>query len=227
MNIKFALSFILLFGSVASFAFDEKYYQIVSTEMRETTLKHIPSDEGTPHTPNDTLGQVIQVTDKLIALGEKVYKIVEKGRPVNNTTFAPISVLPKVDGKVVDVMSTEQWQTPVKHSYEVIYKNLYGIEVIKFRYTVIYSYGGSYDGKGKYLTDVQIVPEEVSVSWGFQFNASMKLVGLTNKGTKLNPVAAATLSMEHTAKSVLTTHTKIHTVYVTGAGEFKSLIKDN
>src|SRR5690606_22412406 len=99
--------------------------------------------------------------------------------------------IPKENGEPVEVMATENWKMPVKRSFEVFYKNVYGMTVVKFRYGVIFAYGGSYEGKGAYLTAVQIVPESVSAVYGYDFTATMKLGGIQNNGTRENPVAGA------------------------------------
>ena len=177
--------------------------------------------EGSPDP--DKTGKVIALAKDLVALGEDVYKLVIKGKPTNTTTYAPISVIPRVGGQPVDLLDTEYWSFPVKKTYEIKYTNFYGVVVAAFRYSVLYSYNGSYNNKGLYLTGVQIVPESVRTLFGFDFTATMKLGGIQNQGTKLNPVAAATLLIEHTLSSVAVSSSKVDTFFVTGRGEFKKL----
>jgi vacuolar-type H+-ATPase subunit D/Vma8 len=168
-------------------------------------------------------GKVIAVARELVALGEDIYRLVNKGRPSSVANYAPISVLPKVGGVAVDILDTEGWRMPTKYSYDVSYKNMYGIEVVKFRYSVIFSYGGSFNGKGAYLTAAQIVPETINTLFGFDFNANMKLVGLQNHGTKENPVAGAILSMEYFVGSMVQENRQVTTFHITGRGGFKKL----
>lgn len=169
------------------------------------------------------VGQVIAVAKELVALGEKVYELVNKGRPVVSTSYAPITVLPKSNGMVVDVLDTENWRMPVSRTYKITYENLYGMDVVTFRYKVIFAYGGSYNGKGAYVTSAQIVPETVSVNWGFNFTANMKLGGIQNHGTKERPVAGAIMQMEYTVSNILKSDTTVDSYHVTGTGGFREL----
>jgi hypothetical protein len=178
--------------------------------------------EGQP-SRTERVGKVISVAKDLVALGEDIYRLVIKGKPSNSSTYAPISVIPRVNGAVVDMLDTEGWSAPVKRTYQIDYENLYGITVVSFRYSIIYSYNGSYDGKGAYLTAVQIVPEYVRTLFGFDFTATMKLGGIQNQGTKGNPVAGATLLMEYTVSSVMVANSQVDSYFITGRGGFKSL----
>ena len=58
---------------------------------------------------------------------------------------------------------------------------------------LIYTYGGSYDGKGAYITGAEVVPTDVNVAWGYNLGASMKVKSIFNQGSRENPVAAAIL----------------------------------
>jgi hypothetical protein len=171
----------------------------------------------------ETAGRIISMGRDLVALGEDIYRLVSKGKPNVTTAYDPISVIPKENGKPVDLMDTESWSMPAKRTYQLTLKNLYGIAVVTFRYSVIFSYNGSYNGTGKYITAAQIQPDYVNVLWGFDFSATMKLSGIQNQGTKQNPTAAATLRMEYTASNVINSRTIGDTYFITGRGGFKKL----
>jgi hypothetical protein len=132
-------------------------------------------------------------------------------------------VVPKIDGKPADIIETENWQMPKSVTYEIGYENGFGMDVVKFRYTVIYSYGGSYNGKGKYLTAVQIIPEQTSVMFGYDFRAVMKLGGIANHGTRDNPIAGATLLLEHEVKTIVKANLETYAFQVLGNGGFKKI----
>lgn len=171
--------------------------------------------------PIEHAGKVIKVARDLVALGEDIYRLVVKGRPSNTTNYAPISVVPKIGNQPVDLMETENWKMPVKRTYKASWHNLYGVEVVALQYSVFYSYGGSYDGKGRYLTSVQIIPEQVKTLWGYDFTATMKLGGIQNNGTRVNPVAAATILIEYTVSTVVKAENRVDTFHITGTGAFK------
>jgi hypothetical protein len=190
--------------------------------QKELSVQGVPNVYGQVD-PTEKVGKVISVARDIVALGEDIYRLVIKGKPTNQTSYAPISVIPRADGKAVDILDTENWRAPVKRTYQVVYENVYGIDVVTFRYSVIYSYGGSYNGKGAYLTAVQIIPESVRTLFGFDFTATMKLGGIQNQGTRENPNAGATLLMEYTVSSIMNAQNVVDSFFVTGKGLFKKL----
>lgn len=203
--------------------------QEISQAIQEKHLIHTPLLD-LPGMPNksgqvdtENVGKVISLGRELVALGEDIYRLVQKGKPVNKTSYAPISVVPRTSDGYVDILDTEGWKMPTKATYQVTYQNLYGMDVVKFRYSVIFSYGGSYMGKGAYITAAQVVPESVETLFGFTFTATMKLSGIQNHGTKENPVAGAILAMEHTVETVMKASLETSSFHITGRGGFKEL----
>lgn len=243
LNVKFLLAASLMLLSSSSFAINNEYYQKKYHTITEVNIQEVSRDVldqeqlftlynkgvnvdafpvlGNP-SPIDP-GQVIKVAKDLVALGEDIYRLVVKGKPSNTTSYAPISVIPKINGQPVDLLETELWKMPVKRTYQITYRNLYRMDVVVFRYSVIFSYGGTYNGKGAYLTAVQIVPESVSTMFGFDFTATMKLGGIQNNGTRENPIAAATILIEHTVSNIIHAENKTDTFFLTGRGGFKLL----
>lgn len=185
--------------------------------VEETNFVELKSTKG--------VGEVIAVGREIIAFGKEIYQIVEAGKPVVNTSYSPISVLPynSKQGENINPMFLSQWRGPKSVKYKVTYTNLFGMDVVEFVYNVNMSYGGTFNGKGYYLTNVQIVPESVYVAWGFTFNATMKLVGITNKGNQDFPVAAATLSLSYSVSTVLQDDRHNITFEVTGDGAIKRI----
>jgi hypothetical protein len=169
---------------------------------------------------------VIQTARDLVALGEAFYELVKKGRPSNVTEFAPISVVPRnaETKEYVDPFDLEGFSMPVERSFIAKVKNGTGSEVVNFNYKVLYSFGGSYDGKGKYLTNVMVVPGAVRTSYGWDFNAKMTLSGVMNHGTRANPVAGAMVTIKYQMNSWSAAFERNDTIHVTGAGEMKNFM---
>jgi hypothetical protein len=184
-------------------------------------LKGIPNSFGVV----DPLGagNVITTARDLVALGEDIYRLIIKGKPTNTTSYAPVSVIPKLNGQPVDLLETENWEPPRKRTFEVVYKNVYSMDVVRFRYSVIYSYRGKYNNKGAYLTAVQVIPEFIRTLFGFDFTATMKVGGIQNQGTRQNPIAGVTLLMEYTTSSILVIQNRVDSFFITGVGGFKKL----
>ncbi len=240
MVLKALLVTTCLLGAGSAFASmsaeEIDFYTISKVETKEITVdvfnqevsKTLSVDNyynefNNPVDPIDRAGKVISVARDLVALGEDIYKLIDKGRPHITTKYAPISVVPKVNGQPVDVMDTERWAPlPRTKSYSITYYNLYNIAVVTFKFKVMWAYGGSYDGKGAYISGAQIVPE-ADVLWGFDFSATMKLGGIQNNGSRSNPLAAATLLIEHNVSNILRSTTKVSTIVIDGKGRHKKL----
>jgi hypothetical protein len=171
----------------------------------------------------DQVGQVLAVAQGVVALGESVYTLVQRGKPHNTTTYAPISVLPRNGSDLVDIFETEEWKAPKRFTYEITYTNGFNMDVVKFRYSVIYAYGGKYNGAGAYITAAQIIPQSVSTLFGFDFSATMKLGGLMNHGKKGDPLAGAILTLQYTVETVLQASVETLNYHIMGNGGFKKL----
>ncbi len=190
-----------------------------------TASTPISTDPTVPTPPDhiEQAGKVIAVAKDMVALGQAIYDLVQKGKPKNVTEYAPISVVPRdpTTKEYVDPFSLEGFSMPVQKVFTS--KMIVGGKpVVDFTYKVMYSYGGSYDGVGKYLTAVQIIPASITTKYGWDFSASMKLAGIMNNGTKANPIAGVMVAIKYTMNSWGTAYEKNDTLYITGAGGFKS-----
>jgi hypothetical protein len=183
-----------------------------------------PAQPSTTGDKIETAGKVIQTARDLVALGESVYNLVKQGRPTNVTEYAPISVIPRdpMTKEYADPFDLEGFSMPVEKPFIAKVKNGAGKEVVTFAYKVIYSYGGSYNGSGKYLTNVLIVPNSVKTSFGWDFNATMKLSGIMNHGSRTNPVAGVMVTIKYQMNSWSSAFERNDTIHITGKGEFKN-----
>ncbi len=209
-------------------------YQDPYYEIREVTLEKIEDSEGiiqpeavslTGRKSSNGVGEVIAIGREIIAFGKEIYQIIEAGKPVVRTDYSPISVLPysETRGKEISPINLSRWKGPRSVKYKVTYINGFGMEVVTFTYNINMSYGGSYKNKGYYITNAQIVPEYVSVAWGYSFNASMKLVGITNKGTQDFPIAGATLGLTYEVSTIIQEDRNNLTFFLSGDGTIKAL----
>ena len=236
-----ALSGLMILGagsvSAKSLSMQEKYlttkkiqiYEI-KTDVLNQEVKELVS-ANSAELLNETgqvdqfekVGKIIATARDLVALGEDIYNLVIKGKPTNTTSYAPISIIPKDNGVMVDILDVEGFSIPQTRTYEIVYENLFGMDTVVFRYSVMFSHNGSYNGKGAYITGAQIIPVKASTMFGYDFRATMKLGGIQNTATKENPVAGATLLLEYEVKTVLKADLSVDSFYLTGKGGFKAL----
>ncbi len=149
---------------------------------------------------NDDLGAIDVALDQIINIGKKVWAVVSAGKPVMNVKFDFATAFPKG----VTVASELHGFSDLQYkSYDYTGTNGFGMEVFKVQYTVVYQYGGSYAGKGKYIASASIVPQNVSVVWGYSLNMNVDNVSVSNLGTAESPVAGMNLMANIKVSTVL------------------------
>lgn len=173
--------------------------------------------------PLDQVGQVISMAQNVVALGEQVYTLVQKGKPSITTEYAPISIVPMdpMTKEVVNPFDMDDCAVPQQKKYRTVMKSGSSV-VVNFEYAVIYSANCSYNGVGKYIQTLNIIPTKIKVGYGWDVTAQMKLTGLMNHGKRDNPNVGALLTIKYTMKSWRTALEKNDTIHVTGAGVLKS-----
>ncbi len=169
------------------------------------------------------VGMVIATAKDIVALGEAIYTLVQKGKPSNTTEFAPVSIVPKdpISKEIVDPFDMEYCSFPVEKKYRTQMKTA-GSVVVDFEYMVVYSYGCSYNGAGKFIQSAMVQPVRVKSTYGWDFNASMKLSGIMNHGTKAEPNVGAMLTIKYSMNSWRTAFEKNDTIHITGDGQLKT-----
>ncbi|HLW56909.1 MAG TPA: hypothetical protein VKY27_05955 [Bacteriovoracaceae bacterium] len=219
---KLAILFTFILSTQLYASTQDPYYQISEVQVERIDTSHgMISDKDL----GKDIGEVISITRQIIAFGKEIYEIVKAGKPVINTEYAPLSILPVNTefGQSITPMDLSGWKRPQSAKFKITYKNGYGSEVVSFTYNVNMSPGGKFRGKGAYITNAQIVPETISVAWGFNFNAKMSLVGLTNLGTDDDPIVGATLQLSYTVSTVVKEERNNMTIFISGDGNIEQL----
>jgi hypothetical protein len=161
---------------------------------------------------------------EIIKVGTEIWKIIEKNKPVVDTKFQQMSLLPQ-GAKNWDEL--ENWSIPQSRLFKTTYLNGFKQKVIEFTYRVSYTTNGSFDGRGKYLSRVEIEPAELNVAWGYKLSAIGEVVNPHNAGTRLDPIAAMELRVNWTVDTSFK-HSQASTrFYVRGDGLFKDLTNGN
>jgi hypothetical protein len=239
---KFSLLFLLLTLSSNVLAFDvtvsklteaqKKSLTIGSVEIQpvETDLNLLDEenvfDKGVvelPKVPTNPLDEISIIIDGLLAIGKKVWPIIEAGKPVINNKLAPaVSILPTLKNPSTGVLyEMANWSVPKAQSFRVSFKNLFKSEVVGFTYTVLFQYNGSYQGVGKYVTTLKVLASNIYVAWGFDFDANSELIGIANVGTSEEPVASGIIGVNYSVKGILNESRSAESVYVDGLGRMQ------
>lgn len=153
---------------------------------------------------------------EIMAIGEKIWQIVKDGAPVLNFTTFSASAIPQ---NSVCPFNMAGWSMPQSKTFELTYKNLLGMEVVNFRYKLIYSYGGSFEGRGAYLANVSVHPADIHVAWGQSFDASVAIANVLNVGSTQDPVAGMQVNLEWNVGNALNKFKSQRIYFVNGRGE--------
>ena len=160
------------------------------------------------------------IIDKIINLGEKIWAIIEKNKPVVNVQSTYANAVPQ---GITHWDQLEGWSEPKVRTYAFIAKNVYGAKMVEVRYQVMMSYGGNYKGKGKYITGVSIYPLLVEVGWGYKFSMENSVPSVSNVGTSENPVASLVANIKWTISTAVKESQGTSVYYMQGTGAMKEI----
>jgi hypothetical protein len=157
----------------------------------------------------DDLDAANVILDKVINLGKKVWKVIADNQPVLNLKFDFANALPKGVTSASDLAGFSDLQFK---SFVYSGVNGFGAEVFKVQYTVVYQFGGAFSGKGSYIAAASVVPQDVSVLWGYDLGMDVQNVAVSNIGTSESPVAGLTL-MAHIKVSTVLKKTEVNEIF--------------
>jgi len=205
----------------ADAAFDEGYFTIQDVVVTES-VSSAPVGQASVSlgAVAAEIGEVAVAVDQVIALGQKVWTIVKDGQPVHQTQWAAAAALPL---GVTSWAEMSGWQAPQARVLRYQYTNVYGMTVIDFQVRVTYTYGGSYDGQGAYLTGVSVQPLSVQTAWGYTLNAKANVLNAVNMGSLAAPLAGMEIGVYWSIETVMKKGEFSASVYVDGKGGFRNL----
>lgn len=236
--IRSIVAMALTLGMASSaFAIDKAYFEIKKVKVTDVTAQYAHTDlyaakiglnadcnsSEMPFAPNSNgqtkqgdlnpLNTVELIVDQIINIGKKIFAVINQGRPVVNIKLDNANALPKGLTCWSDLSG---WNIPQSKVYNVQYENGFGMTVVDFSYRVTYTAGGSADGVGKYITNATFMPANVSVGWGFEFDANAAIPSVFNTGSKKNPVAGMQMNMEWKVTSPVSYEQGTETYFVSG-----------
>lgn len=209
---------------------EEDYLTIDSVTVQEIPdlAPLVPSHQTFKHSLSQTqfpqelspIKQLEVEIDTIINIGQKIWAIVEAGRPVVNVQLNSASAMPE---GIQGWQQLAGWKTPRSSTYRVYYKNVYGMKVVDFSYRVMFTYGGNFNGQGRYVTGATILPAALDVAWGYNFNAAVEIPTVINMGTVENPVGGIQMNVNWDVGTVLRRSQTRNSYFVNGLGQMKTL----
>ena len=180
-----------------------------------------------PATGGDNPGGVdingtLDTIDKVVNLAEKIWDLIAKGQPVVNIAVNYANAVPF---GLTHWTQLQGWSKPSTRKYEFVMKNLYGMEVVKVLYQVHWTYGGNYQGKGKFLTGVTVEPLSVNTSWGYNLDLTAEVPDSTiaNVGTSADPIASMQVQLKWKVHTIAKDMQEKAIYYVQGDGLMQEL----
>lgn len=182
----------------------------------------LPTDPNIidPLDPANPIEIIDVIVDKIINIGKKIWAIVQAGKPVVNVKIDAANALP-AGVKCWDEL--EGWQVPQSKLYQVQYENGFGSIVVNYTFRVLFIHGGSYKGRGQYVTNASVQPAQIDVAWGFKLDAVATVPMVINQGSKTDPIAGLQLVMEWQVESPIKTIRRAENFFVNGLGQFQKL----
>lgn len=157
---------------------------------------------------------------QMITIGEKIWQIVKDNQPTVNFTSKTASAIPAAAACPFNLTG---WSVPYSRTYKLAYDNMWGSAVVDFTFKVIFSYGGSFIGRGSYLANVTVHPVHVNAKWGQSFDASVVIANAINVGESDNPVAGMEVAIDWSVKNVFNTIQSRRIYFVDGRGNLTEL----
>lgn len=133
-------------------------------------------------------------------VGKQVWKVIQDNAPVADIQYDYATALPR---GIASAGELDGFSDLTFESWRLHGKNVFGGTVYDVTYTLVHQYGGSYQGKGKYLATVSVLPSNVEVLWGYTVNMKVATISTLNVGTVEDPVGSAALEMTFNVKTVM------------------------
>jgi hypothetical protein len=156
----------------------------------------------------------------IVNIGKSVWEIIKANQPVVQVesdagTATPLGI--EHWGQL------EGWQVPRHQFHRLSFRNGFGVRVVELVYRVHYTYGGSIEGAGQYLTHLTVVPSEIKVLSGFKLDLRASVPNVINVGSRENPIGAAEFMVRWSLSSVLINRQGSENFFVRGDGRFQVL----
>ncbi|MEW5951671.1 MAG: hypothetical protein GX447_03515 [Elusimicrobia bacterium] len=204
------------------FTINENSIKITLKEVKEDSEIYQPPLITVSSQPSKDLQTALVNIEKIINIASKIWDIIKDNAPVSNIDTKYAVALPQ---GITAPSQLSGWSRPKVYIYGFYAENLYGIKTVDVEYRVIFTYGASYNGKGKYLTGVSVVPTKVDVAWGYRFDMQSYVPDSTvvNVGTSQNPLAALQLKLTWNISTFLKDSKNTSVYYIQGDGYFSEI----
>ncbi len=168
------------------------------------------------------VNEAIGTLDNIVNLVDKIWTIIEKNQPVVNITTNYANAVPYGMSHWTQLQG---WSRPATAKYSFSMRNGFGSQVVKVTYQVHYTWGGNYQGKGKFLTGVTVEPLNVETLWGYKVSLTSEVPDSTvaNVGSSDDPIAAMQVQLKWTVHTAIKDISSKEIYYVRGDGQMEEI----
>lgn len=173
---------------------------------------------GGPQTESFDVGTIIIGTiaiDAIVNIGKSIWTLIQAGKPQINLDMNVASAVPQ---GIQSWAELDSWKDPIAKLYKTQLYTGNKRYLGDVYYRLVFTYGGHYRGIGNYLTNVTILPAQISVSYNKNFYAQTKVSEIVNHGTRANPIAGMTLDLIWGVESLTSKSMQSISLHVRGDG---------
>lgn len=156
----------------------------------------------------------------IVNMGSLAWTIIQANEPTETASTTSANALP---ASVKSWQELTEWRLPVIQDYEKDYKGFFGETVVSIKYRVHYTYGGTLDGKGLYLTDIAVEPADIHVSYGYKVSVTASVPNIVNMGTADDPIAGAELLLDIKVSTLFSNDEVSMDYFIKGDGTIQDL----
>jgi hypothetical protein len=178
-----------------------------------------PTDDPSTDIPEDTVGRII-------FLGNKIWDFIVNNKPNAEYTVFKTSVVPEGITNWLQLKWSKDIK-PVSKVYRVEFINRLGNSAGGFDYRITYFHSGTYQGKGKYLGQISVVPTNIHLKTDRSLKLAVELGSAINFGTEESPIAGAQVIVSWSSPT--TTRYEMYSAeyLIYGTGEILDLTNGN
>jgi hypothetical protein len=156
----------------------------------------------------------------IFAIGNKIWDFIITNKPNAEYKTLRASVLP---GGATSWSQLKGWSKPVAKVYRVEFKNIIGKSAGGFDYRIVFIYGGSHEGKGKFIGQISFAPLNINLKTDRQLNVKGELLEPLNFGTEEDPIAGVQLLITWHSNTTLRYNMNSIEYFLYGTGEIQDI----
>lgn len=166
-----------------------------------------------------TVGVGLVLISALINLGQYAWDLIVDGDPKVDFQNNSASAVPQ---GITNWTQLQGWKDPVSKLYEVDLMENATDSLGKIYFRLVFEAGGNYQGKGKYLANVTVIPAQITIPTRRDFFARTQVVQIVNQGTPTNPIAGMTIVLQWGLSGTIFHSPTVQTIgfHVRGDGAF-------